>query len=125
MVKIILLIGSGSFLGGVFRFLGSRFIQNHVDTSFPLGTFAVNIIGSLLIGIFYGLAERGNLLTNEMRIFVTIGFCGGFTTFSTFAQENLALLKDGNFLYFALYAGLSVFFGLLAAYFGNLITKIG
>jgi fluoride exporter len=81
----------------------------------------VNIAGCLFIGILLGLSQKGDLLTPEWRIFLTVGFCGGFTTFSTFAAENLALLKDCNYLYFALYAGLSLFLGLLATYLGNLV----
>jgi len=124
MLKILFIIGSGSFLGGVSRYLTSRFVQNTIISSFPFGTFVVNIFGCFLIGLFYGLSERGNIMTAEWRMFLTVGFCGGFTTFSTFANENVALLKDGNILYFALYAGLSVFIGVLATYSGNLITKI-
>jgi CrcB protein len=124
MFKLILIIGTGSFIGGVSRFLASRYIQNTVISGFPYGTLFVNILGCLLIGIFYGMSERGNFLSAEMRLFLTVGFCGGFTTFSTFASENLSLLKDGNFFYFALYTALSVFLGLMATYFGNLITKI-
>ena len=125
MIKIILIAGTGGFFGTVARFLSSRYIQNLFLGTFPWGTFMVNMAGCLLIGIFYGLSEKGNLMTPEWRMFLTVGFCGGFTTFSTFAGENLALLKDGNFFYFALYTGLSVFLGLLATYLGNsFILKI-
>lgn len=124
MLKILFMIGSGSFIGGIARYLLSKFIQNNILTEFPLGTFVVNTLGCLLIGIFYGIAERTDVMSAELRLFLTVGFCGGFTTFSTFANENIALLRDGNILYFALYTALSVFLGILATYFGNLITKI-
>lgn len=124
MLKLILIIGTGSFIGGVSRFLASRYIQNTIISGFPYGTLFVNVLGCLLIGIFYGMSERGNFMSPEMRLFLTVGFCGGFTTFSTFASENLSLLKDGNFFYFALYTALSVFLGLMATYFGNLVTKM-
>jgi len=124
MLKILLLIGSGSFLGGIARYLLSRGIQNSVITSFPLGTFWVNIIGCFLIGLIYGFSDRGTLANNEMRLFLAVGFCGGFTTFSTFSNENMALLRDGSILYFSLYAGLSVFLGLLATFGGHELTKI-
>ena len=121
MIRLLLIAGTGGFLGTVSRFLASRYLQNLILTSFPLGTFLVNITGCLLIGIFYGISDRGNVMTPEWRMFLTVGFCGGFTTFSTFANENIALLKDGNFLYFALYTGLSVFLGLMATWLGNLL----
>lgn len=124
MLKTLLMIGSGSFLGGVARFLLSRYVQGTVLSSFPFGTFAVNIIGSLLIGIIYGLSERGNLTDETLKMFLAVGFCGGFTTFSTFANENLSLLREGDILYFSLYAALSVFLGILAVYLGNLLTKL-
>lgn len=123
MIKLILAIGTGSFIGGVSRYLLSRYIQNNIWTSFPLGTLIVNLTGCFLIGLFYGLADRGNLASVEWRMFLTVGFCGGFTTFSTFANENMAMLRDGNFLYFALYTSFSVFLGLLATYLGNLLIK--
>jgi CrcB protein len=119
MIRIILIAGAGGFLGTVARFLASRYFQNLFLSAFPFGTFLVNVAGCLLIGIFYGLSQKGNILSPEWRMFLTVGFCGGLTTFSTFAGENLALLKDGNFFYFALYTGLSVFLGLMATYLGN------
>ena len=124
VLKIILIIGTGSFIGGVARFLTSRLIQNLTISSFPLGTFIVNITGCFLIGLFYGLSERGNIMNDELRIFLTVGLCGGFTTFSTFTNENVSLIRDGNFFHFLLYTGLSVFIGIAATYLGNVTTKI-
>ncbi len=121
---MILIIGTGSFIGGVARFLTSRLIQNLTISSFPLGTFIVNITGCFLIGLFYGLSERGNIMNDELRIFLTVGLCGGFTTFSTFTNENVSLIRDGNFSHFLLYTGLSVFIGIMATYLGNVTTKI-
>lgn len=123
MFRLLLIIGSGSFIGGITRFLVSRYIQGQALSSFPYGTFLVNVTGCFLIGIFYGLSERGNLMNSELRMFLTVGFCGGFTTFSTFANENISLLREGDFFYFALYTSLSIFLCLLATYFGNLIIK--
>lgn len=124
MLRMILIIGTGSFIGGVARFLTSRLIQNLTISSFPLGTFIVNITGCFLIGLFYGLSERGNIMNDELRIFLTVGLCGGFTTFSTFTNENVSLIRDGNFFHFLLYTGLSVFIGIAATYLGNVTTKI-
>ena len=124
MIKTLLLIGTGGFLGSISRYLASRFLQNSIPSSFPYGTFFVNITGCLLIGIIYGLSEKSSLLTPEWRLFLAVGFCGGFTTFSTFANENLALLRDGEFFYFFLYTGLSVFLGIAATFLGyQLIIK--
>lgn len=124
MLKILLIIGTGGFLGSIARFLLARCIQQHVLSPFPYGTFWVNILGSFLIGLFYGISERNGFMSNELRLFLTVGFCGGFTTFSTFANENLSLLRDGAFFYFAAYAGLSLFLGLVAVYLGSLTTKL-
>jgi fluoride exporter len=124
MIKTLLLIGSGGFLGSISRYLASRFLQNSFPSTFPLGTFFVNVSGCLLIGLIYGFSERSALLTPGWKMFLAAGFCGGFTTFSTFANENLALLRDGDFFQFFLYTGLSVFLGIAATFLGVLITKI-
>ena len=99
MLKTLLFIGMGSFTGGVLRYLISRYVQNFLTPSFPLGTLLVNILGCFAIGLFYGLFERGNLMNPNLKMFLTVGFCGGFTTFSTFMNENFQLIKDG-FLFF-------------------------
>lgn len=124
MLKTLLYIGSGSFLGGIARYLTARVVQNSIASSFPLGTMVVNLAGCFLIGLIFGLSERTNLINQEWRIFLTVGFCGGFTTFSTFANENLNLLRDGNFFHFSLYTGISIFLGLVAVFLGNALTKL-
>ncbi|MDD3566970.1 MAG: fluoride efflux transporter CrcB [Bacteroidales bacterium] len=124
MLRLILIVGTGGFIGTVGRFLLSRLIHTNTLTSFPLGTFTVNIIGCLLIGIIYGVSGRSNIISPDLRLFLTVGFCGGFTSFSTFSSENIFLLRDGNFMLFALYTSLSVFLCLVAVYLGNLITKL-
>lgn len=124
MIKTILLVGTGGFLGSISRFLASRFIQNYFPSAFPFGTFLVNISGCFLIGLIYGFSERSSLLTAGWKLFLAVGFCGGFTTFSTFANENLALLRDAEFFSFFLYSGLSVLLGIAATFLGVLITKL-
>ncbi|MEJ5266037.1 MAG: fluoride efflux transporter CrcB [Bacteroidales bacterium] len=123
-MRILMAIGAGSFLGGIARYLMSRWFQGLFLTAFPIGTLSVNVLGSFLIGLFYGVFERAPFLDTELRMFLTVGFCGGFTTFSTFANENLMLLREGNFFYAGLYIFFSLFLGLLAAYLGYQITKI-
>lgn len=124
MVRSILIAGFGGFLGTTFRFLISKFIQFHYSSGFPWGTFTVNIVGSLLIGILFGISEKGNFMSPEWRLFLTVGFCGGFTTFSTFSNDAFLLLQGKEFLRFASYAGFSFFFGILAVFFGRFIIKM-
>ena len=124
MIKTLFLVGTGGFLGSISRFLASRFMQNNFPASFPFGTFFVNITGCFLIGLIYGLSERSSVITSGWKMFLAVGFCGGFTTFSTFANENLALLRDGDFLHFFLYTGLSVFLGIAATFIGVIITRL-
>lgn len=124
MLRTLLLIGMGGFLGSVSRFLIGQGLHRFFDTIFPIGTMTVNIVGCFIIGIVYSLAERDNLINPEMRMFLAVGFCGGFTTFSSFAFDQLNLLKDNGFLYLSIYVGGSVFLGLLAVYLGTQIHKL-
>ena len=99
-------------------------IEQYIPVScLRYGTMIVNITGCLLIGIFYGLFERGNLLNTDLRLFLTVGLCGGFTTFSSFMNENFVLLREQNYLYFMSYTVLSIVLGLTAVYVGHLIVK--
>ena len=106
------------------RYLLSRWLQNQVVHTFPLGTFVVNILGCFAIGLLYGLFERGNLMNTQLRMFLTVGLCGGFTTFSTFMNENFQLIKADNMFYLSLYAGLSLAGGLLMVYLGPSIIRL-
>ncbi|HPX06348.1 MAG TPA: fluoride efflux transporter CrcB [Tenuifilaceae bacterium] len=124
MLKTLIFIGAGGFVGSIARYLLSQIIQQNATSSFPWGTLVVNVVGSLLIGLFYGLSERGAIGSSEARLFLTVGLCGGFTTFSTFSNENLALLRDGQFSFFAMYAFASVALGLVAVMGGFALTKM-
>ncbi|HEX5552547.1 MAG TPA: fluoride efflux transporter CrcB [Chitinophagaceae bacterium] len=123
MGKMILLVGAGGFVGSVARFLSQQLIARYYPSSFPWGTLAVNVVGCFIIGMVYAFGEKGNLLSPELRLLLATGFCGGFTTFSSFAYENVALMRDGELLYTFVYIAASVVIGLLAAYLGVLIVK--
>lgn len=123
MFRSIIIVALGSGIGGALRFVLSKWIQGSVATSFPVATMVVNMTGCLLIGLFYGLFDRSSFLGSDMKLLLTVGLCGGFTTFSTFMNENLQLLRVGNYLYSALYAAGSLFLGLLAVFVGYQLIK--
>jgi fluoride exporter len=123
-MKLILLIGAGGFMGSVSRYFVTQWVHRIWMLSFPVGTLAVNIAGCFLIGLFYGFSEKGSLISADWKMFLTVGFCGGFTTFSTFTNDSLVLMRDGQFNFVLLYAGMSVLFGLTATFLGNLITRL-
>ncbi len=118
MIKNLLFVALGGALGSVGRYLVSKCFEG----TFPWGTFTVNILGSLLIGILTGMVSKGTL-TPEMKLLLVTGFCGGFTTFSTFANESFSMMKAGSALLMALYIGLSVVVGIMAVYLGLQISK--
>ncbi|GIV32978.1 MAG: putative fluoride ion transporter CrcB [Chitinophagales bacterium] len=122
-MRLLLIIGAGSFMGGIFRFLLSRCIQEKIFTSFPLGTLSVNIIGCFLIGCVFGLSEKSDL-SQEWRLFMVTGLCGGFTTFSAFSQETLSLLRDGQYAYAGIYVGASLLLGLISTLAGIYTLKL-
>jgi len=122
-IKILLFIGTGSFIGGIFRYLITYFVQEKYLSTFPFGTLIVNIIGCFFIGFVFGLTDKVNI-NQEMRLFLTVGLLGGFTTFSAFSNETFCLFRDGQFWFATVYILASVFVGLAATYMGNITTKI-
>ncbi len=124
MFSNVLLVGLGGAVGSIGRYLCQRWVNDYYQHSFPLATFLVNITGCLLIGILFALGERGNVLSQSTRLLLITGFCGGFTTFSTFAFENMNLLRTSDHLYFLLYAFGSLVLGIAAVYAGNLLIKL-
>lgn len=116
-MRILLLIGTGSFIGGICRYLLSQFIQSKFFLAFPFGTLGVNIIGCFAIGLVFALSERTNM-TSELRLFLATGICGGFTTFSAFSNETFGLLRNGQLWYAAAYIASSVVLGVFATFIG-------
>ena len=108
----------GGAIGSLLRFLLSDFIATKWNTTFPYGTFSVNLIGSLLIGFLFGLFSMNGQLDEKVRFLLFIGFLGGFTTFSSFALENMKLMNAGLFSTTILYILLSNFFGIGLAFAG-------
>ncbi len=124
MFKNILLIGLGGFAGSVARYFVSKINLHWEVFSIPLGTLIVNLAGSFLLGILIGLSEKSQLLNTEMRLLLMVGLCGGFTTFSTFAGENLMFMRNGQFFPMILYTSVSIIFGFLSVYFGFISSKL-
>lgn len=124
MTRTLLIIGFGGGLGSIFRYLTSLWVNKYIPSFFPWGTFVVNILGCLLIGFLLGLFERQQFSQPDLKFLFVTGFCGGYTTFSTFASENMQLMQANNTLTAFLYIGASVFVGLLAVWLGLSLAKI-
>ncbi len=123
MLRTILLVGTGGFIGSVMRYLVQVFVERGLSSTFPLGTLIANVAGSFIIGIIFALAEKGNLMSAEWRIFLAVGVCGGFTTFSSFAYNNFMMIKEQSFLQLLLNIGGSLFLGILAVYIGVILVR--
>jgi fluoride exporter len=124
MLKNILLIGSGGFIGSIARYYISRLNLFWEFLSIPFGTLIVNILGCFIIGFITGISDKSNILSLDVRLFLMVGFCGGFTTFSSFANENLMLLHSGQIISIVLYTALSVVLGFLAVYLGYVLSNL-
>jgi len=123
MIKNWLLVGIGGFIGSVARYLISNTFSKFFPILFPIGTFSVNILGSFIIGLVYGLSEE-YISFQQYRLFLATGICGGFTTFSSFTAENLALIQKGEWWLFLSYTFISILLGILAVLLGIWVSKL-
>ncbi|MFN4763303.1 fluoride efflux transporter CrcB [Gillisia sp. Q332] len=126
-MKVLLMVFLGGGLGSSLRYLISKYLNEASYSSsiaIPLGTFTVNFVGSLLLGLILGLALKNNSLSGNALLFLATGFCGGFTTFSAFAFENQELLKSGDYLHFAIYTLGTLILGFSAIFVGLYFSKL-
>lgn len=124
MFKNIMLVALGGAIGSVARYLLSRVVQDAAQSAFPFGTLTVNVCGCFIIGVVGALAASTGVISDEVKLLLTTGFCGGLTTFSTFMNESVSLCHTTSMLLSALYIGLSVALGFVAAVIGMSIVKL-
>ncbi|CAM3483712.1 Fluoride-specific ion channel FluC [Flavobacterium longum] len=123
MMRAVLFVAIGGAAGSVLRYLSSVAVNKYVQSSFPWATFAVNIAGCFLIGLLMGFFMKQPAQDDGMKWLLVTGFCGGFTTFSAFAHENVALFQTQQYGTAFLYTALSVVLGMLAVWLGLLLTR--
>lgn len=121
-MKQVVMVFLGGGLGSVLRYGISKYLNPYFP-SFYLGTFLVNCIGCLLIGLILGYAAKNSFLNESQSLLLATGFCGGFTTFSTFAFENHTLLKNGDYISFLTYTAASIILGIAAVLAGLWLSK--
>jgi len=122
-MKQALLVFFGGGIGSVSRYLLSKWVNNF-DTNLPYGTMLSNVLGSLLIGLILGYLAKTPHLSQSQSLLLATGFCGGFTTFSTFAYENHIFFKNGDYLHFFAYTISSLLLGFTAVFFGLYVSKL-
>ena len=122
LIKTILAVGAGSFLGGAGRYLVSLAMKG--IKGFPWATLAVNLAGCFLIGLLWGVFSKNGTEGSNWALFLTVGLCGGFTTFSTFSKEALVMLQGGNIWGFAGYIAVSVVVGIALVALGYFLVRL-
>jgi CrcB protein len=123
MIKV-LAVGAGGFIGASLRYLISLFCVKNIKTFFPVATLFVNVIGAVLIGFIMEYTSNSRSVNDNVKLFITTGFLGGLTTFSTFSYETLALIEKGNYLAGGMNALLNLVLSLIGAYAGILLARV-
>ena len=121
-IRNIIAVGAGSFIGGIARYLVSLAMKG-ISKGFPWGTLLVNLLGCLIIGLLWGFLSRNASESTSWGLFLTVGLCGGFTTFSTFSKEALTMLQTGQIWGFASYIALSILAGIVLVAIGYYIGR--
>ncbi|MCB0504072.1 MAG: fluoride efflux transporter CrcB [Cyclobacteriaceae bacterium] len=122
-MRTLIFIGIGGMIGSIARYLTGQFFTRFFSDPLPVGTLVVNIAGTFLIGIIIGMGERFRWFTEPWHFFLAVGFCGSFTTYSTFAFENYTLIKQGHYTALLLYVIISLIAGVLLAWGGYVLSK--
>ncbi len=122
MYKAIIAVGLGGFAGSVLRYLVSRLVSGVNFFSLPLGTLLVNVVGCFVLGLLTGLFSRTQGMSPELRLLLTTGLCGGFTTFSTFMGENFEMARGGHFALLTAYVVISLAAGFVLFYVGYALS---
>lgn len=122
MFKLLLLAGVGGFFGTCCRFLTNRLFLTYFQTKLPVATFTANILGCFILGLIIGLMNKAGIVSPKANALLVVGFCGGYTTFSTFSLETLNMGMNGEVLTSFLYVAISIILGLIAVWVGLLIT---
>ena len=123
LFRLMLLAGCGGFLGTCCRYLTNRLYLSYFNTTLPFATFTVNILGCFIVGLILGFLNKSGIVSPKLNAFLVVGFCGGFTTFSTFSFETFTLGLNGEFITSILYVVASIIAGLLAVWFAMLIIS--
>ena len=123
IIRNTVFIGCGSFIGGAARYLTSVAMKT-MSKGFPWGTLAVNLVGCLVIGLLWGFFSKNSSESSSWALFMTVGICGGFTTFSTFSKEALMMLQAGNFFSLLAYVAISVIAGIALVAAGYYLVRI-
>jgi CrcB protein len=122
-MKELIAVFIGSGLGGLSRFGLGKWVDSWHNHHFPFGTFVVNVVACFALGFVIGLADHRQILSPTARLFLAVGFCGGFSTFSTFSSETLTLFQQGHNLSLVLYILASILLCVTATFGGLFIAE--